>query len=146
MAGNLLRCPSCGQTRTHLVLTCAAPELVLTVGAGAPLNVGRDPGWATLTAQPLRALTRISRRHVTVLIDPDGTGWAEEYADGTVNGTHVGDTRLRPGVRTILRDGDRLRLGREIVSFRVRLYGPDPTGGANASRAAGEGYGPAATA
>jgi hypothetical protein len=36
----------------------------------------------------------------------------------------VGTLPLRAGERTPLRDGDELRVGREVVSFCVRLYGP----------------------
>jgi hypothetical protein len=122
-----LSCLSCGAARTHLVLGCAAPELELSVAAGTRLAVGRDPGWARLAAPHLAHLTRLSRQHVELWIDDDGSGWAEEWHVGTANGTHVGSTRLRPGRPTPLRDGDELRIGHRVLTFVVRLYGPEPT-------------------
>lgn len=121
-----LSCPSCGVARTHLVLSCTDPHLELSIGTGERLAVGRDPDWARTTAALLKHLTRVSRRHLELWIEDDGSGWAEEWHEGTRNGTYVGGTLLSPGVPTPLRDGDELRIGHSVATFLVRLHGPAP--------------------
>ncbi len=54
-----------------------------------------------------------------------------------MNHTYVAGACLTPGAPTLLRDGDELRLGRQIVSFHVRLYGPDATEAADVADGAG---------
>ncbi|MGW6456733.1 FHA domain-containing protein, partial [Streptomyces sp. NPDC055078] len=127
MADRDERCPSCGGTRTHALLCCADPRLELRHGPGGPLRLGRDPAWAPRTAGDLADRLKVSRRHAALTVEPDGSAWVEEPAEGTRNGTFVNGARVAAGVRTPLRDGDQLRLGLRI-SFTVRLYGPGPPG------------------
>jgi pSer/pThr/pTyr-binding forkhead associated (FHA) protein len=39
---------------------------------------------------------------------------------GSANGTYVNGERLEPHVPRLLRQGDRLRLGRVVLEFRIR--------------------------
>ncbi|MGW1976121.1 FHA domain-containing protein [Streptomyces sp. NPDC001889] len=118
-------CASCGSPRTHVLLLCDSPCLELAQGPGAPLNLGRDPGWSPRTAAAFTELLRISRRHATVTVEADGSAWVEEAAaSGSLNHTYLNGARITPGLRTPLRDGDELRLGLRVVGFSVRLYGP----------------------
>ncbi|MFI2210541.1 FHA domain-containing protein [Streptomyces sp. NPDC020141] len=117
-------CPSCGSGRAHVVLVCAEPALELARGPGRPLNLGRDPDWAPCTAAAFSGLPKLSRRHATVTVEPDGGAWVEEAVPGSRNHTFVNGAQVVPGVRTPLRDGDELRLGLRVVAFSVRLYGP----------------------
>lgn len=117
------RCASCGSTRTHVLLICSDPCLELRHGTDAPLTLGRHPDWAPDTAAVFADRPKVSRRHVSITVEPDGRAWAEEPPEGSHNGTFINGAKLMPGVRTPLRDGDQLRLGLRI-SITVRLYGP----------------------
>ncbi|OMI38637.1 FHA domain-containing protein [Streptomyces sparsogenes] len=117
------RCPSCDSTRTHVLLICGDPCLELRHGPGPPLTLGRHPDWAPRTAALFADRPKISRRHASITVEPDGTAWVEEPPAGSHNGTFLNNARLAPGIRTPLRDGDQLRLGLR-VSIAVRLYGP----------------------
>ncbi|MER6139473.1 FHA domain-containing protein [Streptomyces sparsogenes] len=117
------RCPSCDSTRTHVLLICGDPCLELRHGPGPPLTLGRHPDWAPRTAAFFADRPKISRRHASITVEPDGTAWVEEPPAGSHNGTFLNSARLAPGIRTPLRDGDQLRLGLR-VSIAVRLYGP----------------------
>ncbi|MGY0060207.1 FHA domain-containing protein [Streptomyces sp. LZ34] len=119
------RCASCDSTRTHVLLVCSQPCLELRHGPGPPLNLGRHPTWAPRTAADFADWRKVSRRHASITVEPDGRAWAEEPPEGSHNGTFVNGAKLMPGVRTPLRDGDQLRLGLRI-SIAVRLYGPEP--------------------
>jgi DNA-binding winged helix-turn-helix (wHTH) protein len=55
----------------------------------------------------------VSRRHVRISIDEES--WIEDL--GSKNGTFVGDQRVTARVR--LRDGDRVRLGSLLMTFRL---------------------------
>ncbi|NUP42593.1 MAG: FHA domain-containing protein [Streptomyces sp.] len=117
------RCASCDSTRTHVLLICSDPCLELRHGPGAPLTLGRHPDWAPDTAAVFADRPKVSRRHVSITVEPDGRAWAEEPPEGSHNGTFINGAKLMPGVRTPLRDSDQLRLGLRI-SITVRLYGP----------------------
>ncbi|MFD8385345.1 FHA domain-containing protein [Streptomyces sp. NPDC059679] len=119
------RCTACGSTRTHVLLICSDPCLELRHGPGAPLTLGRHPDWAPETAAVFADRPKVSRRHVSITVEPDGRAWAEEPPEGSHNGTFINGAKLMPGVRTPLRDEDQLRLGLRI-SITVRLYGPNP--------------------
>ncbi len=119
------RCASCGRARTHALLVCADPCLELRHGPGPPLRLGRHPDWAPRTAAAFAGWNKVSRRHASITVEPDGTAWVEEPEAGSRNGTYLNGARIAAGVRTPVRDGDQLRLGLR-VSFAVRLYGPEP--------------------
>lgn len=119
------RCASCDRTRTHVLLVCAEPCLELRHGPGPPLHIGRHPDWAPRTAAAFAGWNKVSRRHASLTVEPDGSAWVEEPAEGSRNGTYLNGARIAPGVRTPVRDGDQLRLGQR-VGFAVRLYGPGP--------------------
>lgn len=119
------RCASCGRARTHALLVCTEPCLELRHGPGPPLRLGRHPDWAPRTAAAFDGWNKVSRRHASITVEPDGTAWVEEPEEGTRNGTYLNGARIAAGVRTPVRDGDQLRLGLR-VSFAVRLYGPGP--------------------
>ncbi|MES4902507.1 MULTISPECIES: FHA domain-containing protein [unclassified Streptomyces] len=121
-------CTSCDRTRTHALLVCTDPCLELRHGPGPPLTLGRHPDWAPDTAALFADRPKVSRRHVSITVAPDGSAWAEEPPEGSHNGTFINGAKLMPGVRTPLRDNDQLRLGLRI-SITVRLYGPDPRDG-----------------
>lgn len=121
-------CASCGKTRTHVLLVCTDPCLELRHGPGPPLALGRHPDWAPRTAAAFADRPKISRRHVSITVEPDGSAWAEEPPEGSHNGTFINGAKLMPGFRTPLRDGDQLRLGLRI-SIAVRLHGPDHSNG-----------------
>ncbi|WP_051885658.1 FHA domain-containing protein [Streptomyces hygroscopicus] len=125
MAPRDARCASCGRPRTHVLLVCAEPCLELRHGPGPPLRIGRDPDWAPRTAAAFADWDKVSRRHASITVEPDGTVWVEEPATGSRNGTFLNGARIAPGVRTPVRDSDRLRLGLRI-SFAVRVHGPGP--------------------
>ncbi|AEM84884.1 Forkhead-associated protein [Streptomyces violaceusniger Tu 4113] len=119
------RCASCDRTRTHVLLVCAEPCLELRHGPGPPLHIGRHPDWAPRTAAAFVGWNKVSRRHASLTVEPDGSAWVEEPAEGSRNGTYLNRARIAAGVRTPVRDGDQLRLGMR-VSFAVRLYGTGP--------------------
>ncbi|NEW71270.1 FHA domain-containing protein [Streptomyces rhizosphaericus] len=119
------RCASCARARTHALLVCADPCLELRHGPGPPLRLGRHPDWAPRTAAAFAGWNKVSRRHASITVEPDGTAWVEEPEAGSRNGTYLNGARIAAGVRTPVRDGDQLRLGLR-VSFAVRLYGPEP--------------------
>ncbi|MFI0734515.1 FHA domain-containing protein [Streptomyces sp. NPDC021225] len=122
-------CAACGRTRTHALLVCTDPCLELRHGPGPqPLALGRHPDWAPDTAALFADRPKVSRRHVSIAVEADGSAWAEEPPEGSHNGTFINGAKLMPGIRTPLRDGDQLRLGLRI-SITVRLYGPDHSNG-----------------
>ncbi|WP_306584065.1 FHA domain-containing protein [Streptomyces clavuligerus] len=133
LAAGAPRCPSCGSARSAaVVLSCPALALALPVRPGAPLHLGRDPGWAPLTAAALAGLTCVSRRQAVVTAEPDGTVWVAEPPVPSANGTRVNGVPVGPGERIRLRNGDEIRFGRRIVRLTVRIHGaggPDGTGG-----------------
>ncbi|MEU5614681.1 FHA domain-containing protein [Streptomyces sparsogenes] len=134
------RCPSCDRTRTHVLLICGDPCLELRHGPGPPLTLGRHPDWAPRTAAFFADRPKISRRHASITVEPDGTAWVEEPPAGSHNGTFLNSARLAPGIRTPLRDGDQLRLGLR-VSIAVRLYGPGTAAGSATTTGPGPGVG-----
>jgi len=75
----------------------------------------------------------VSRRHATIRFDAEA--WLEDL--GSKNGTFIGDLRVTQPVR--LADGDRVRLGAVLLTFKLHrtngaastqsLSGPAPGGG-----------------
>lgn len=64
--------------------------------------------------------TTVSRRHARISFDEEP--WIEDL--GSKNGTFVGDRPIT--ARTRLSDGDRVRLGSFLLTFRL-AHAPDPT-------------------
>ncbi len=56
----------------------------------------------------------VSRKHCRVTL-AGNQYFAEDL--GSSNGTWVGTTRLQPGVRTPLNNGDQMRLGKLVLNF-----------------------------
>lgn len=82
---------------------------------GAELVLGRDPRHSP-AAPILDRYDTVSRRHARVAVDRDRNATVTDL--GSLNGTFVDDTLVRPGTVVDLRPGSRLRLGRS-VSFLV---------------------------
>jgi DNA-binding winged helix-turn-helix (wHTH) protein len=72
--------------------------------------------------------TTVSRRHARISVDEEA--WIEDL--GSKNGTFVGDRQVTSRVR--LNDGDRVRLGSFLLTFRV-AQPPDATATASTSNA-----------
>lgn len=70
--------------------------------------IGRDPGAAVHLDDP-----SVSRRHARVVVSETGVTLEDL---GSKNGTHLGDRRLNGAVA--LRDGDAIRLGSVLLTFR----------------------------
>jgi pSer/pThr/pTyr-binding forkhead associated (FHA) protein len=74
----------------------------ITVGrAGCSVNLGDD--------------AYLSQAHAEIVVESDGTASLRDL--GSSNGTFV---RVPPGGDAPLRDGDELRLGREVLRVEVR--------------------------
>jgi diguanylate cyclase (GGDEF)-like protein len=61
----------------------------------------------------------VSRRHATIVTDPQGDVWLTDL--GSSNGTYLNDGRLAPHASHRLHDGDRVRIGPEMIVKFVRL-------------------------
>ena len=72
--------------------------------------IGRDPD----VAIRIDAST-VSRRHARILVDGDGVT-LEDF--GSKNGTFHGDARITSPVA--IADGDRIRIGSQLLTFRAR--------------------------
>lgn len=83
---------------------------------GAEFVLGRDPRHSP-AAPILEPYDTVSRRHARVTVDRGGNATITDL--GSLNGTFVDDTLVRPNTAVDLRPGSRLRLGRS-VSFLVR--------------------------
>ncbi|RMI29211.1 FHA domain-containing protein [Streptomyces triticirhizae] len=117
-------CLVCGSPRTHLVLTLLAPPLRAVAGPGSPLRLGRDARWAPATAPHLAAARGVSRRHATLSVEHDGTGWlAEGTPAGSRNGTWLNGQRVEPGAPRRLADRDEVALGLRVRGT-IRLHPP----------------------
>lgn len=79
-----------------------------------PCVIGRGSSCDLMIAE-----SAIGRRH-TRLFMKDGMINAEDLSDH--NGTFINGTRMGKGTRAALREGDRLNLGRALVTVRRILY------------------------
>lgn len=105
------RAPAAGPTSTRR----EAVGLVLDI-AGRPVPVAGSVllgrGQESPAADVLARWDNISRRHVTVRVDSDGTAWVrDEYS---ANGTFVSGQRIAEGRDQLLRPGDTLRLASDV--------------------------------
>ena len=64
----------------------------------------------------------VSRRHARLIVKPEGTV-LEDF--GSKNGTYRGPDRVTTPIR--LADGDEIRIGSQLVTFRVRTLGSTDT-------------------
>jgi len=64
----------------------------------------------------------VSRRHARLVVKPEGTV-LEDF--GSKNGTYRGPDRVTAPIR--LADGDEIRIGSQLVTFRVRTTGSTDT-------------------
>lgn len=108
------------------VLELRFPGGSIVVRPGREVTLGRDPEECPFTAARLAPYDNISRRHATVGLDPDGTGWVRD--DNSTNGTFVDGREIDPGARGPLRDGAELRLASDVVAQVLRRPA-DPGGG-----------------
>jgi pSer/pThr/pTyr-binding forkhead associated (FHA) protein len=79
--------------------------------------IGRDPDGALWIDHP-----SVSRRHARILVG-DGKARLEDL--GSKNGTYVGGKRLEK--KTLLSDGDEIRIGPETMVFRTMSPGTTRT-------------------
>ena len=80
------------------------------------LLVGREP--ASRCADVIGAWDNVSRRHAVVGLEGDGAAWVRD--EGSTNGTSLNGAPVRPGTRSVLRDGDRLSFGADVVAVVAR--------------------------
>jgi two-component system, cell cycle response regulator len=106
--------------------SAASPSYLIVLSGGIPgamlrLSAGNNPlGRAADSALQLLEVT-ISRRHAALRVDGDGLVWLTDL--NSSNGTYRNGQRLAANCPVALRDGDRLRFGREVV---VKFVRPDP--------------------
>lgn len=104
--------PRTGRQIVPVVLRIAFRTGNVEVPAGTSLLLGRDPA-QSLVAAAFAAFDNVSRRHATVIVDD--VGHASIRDENSTNGTFVNDDRTLPGVDVRLVDGDRVRLGADVV-------------------------------
>ncbi|WP_159039679.1 FHA domain-containing protein [Streptomyces sp. TP-A0356] len=84
------------------------PSGAIVVPAGQTVALGRE----CPDAEILERFGNLSRRHATVCVDPDGTGWIQD--EHSMNGTFLDGRRLSPGARARLKPGDSLRFAADV--------------------------------
>ncbi|MEU0069621.1 FHA domain-containing protein [Streptomyces sp. NPDC006332] len=83
----------------------------IDVPAGRTLILGRGRQECPDT-EILERFGNLSRRHATVFVDVDGTGWIRD--EDSTNGTFLDGRRLSPGSRVRLKPGNSLRLAADV--------------------------------
>lgn len=91
------------------------PTGSIVVPAGETVILGRERQGCP-DGEILERFHNLSRRHATVFVDEDGTGWIRD--EDSTNGTFLDGRRLSPGSRVRLKPGDSLRLAADV---RVRV-------------------------
>jgi pSer/pThr/pTyr-binding forkhead associated (FHA) protein len=120
--------PRSGEAKAAEPATPAAPgSLVTSAGAAIPLaakpeiTLGRPDAVSgfrpDIDLGPLDTQRLTSRRHAK-LVREDGALFVLEEV-GTANGTFVNGTRIAPGVKTRVADGDTLRFGGVSLVYRA---------------------------
>lgn len=80
----------------------------------AELLIGRRSETRDIRPEiPIEGDAAVSHRHAKLLRQADGSFAVMDLSSS--NGTQLNDTELKPGVRTALKDGDRLRIGRHTL-------------------------------
>ena len=86
-----------------------------TVGAGAPVTIGRESTCDIVLPSPNK---KIHRHHATLTYRPDGRWWLRPEGD---HGVRVGGTHHGPGDETPLSDGDTIAWGRSPSARRSQV-------------------------
>jgi hypothetical protein len=89
------------------------PERSVGVPPVGALLLGRDADQSPLAAL-FAARDNVSRRHASVGVGPDGTGWVRD--EFSTNGTFVNGTRVPPGATVPLADGDEVRIASDVTA------------------------------
>ena len=117
------------ETKPHAVTDVppSAARLIHDSGAVFPLSPNRETtlgrfdrvtGVApTIDLQTIDSAHGVSRRHAIITHVGDNFDITEEI--GTSNGTFLNGERLKTGVHTRLKDGDRLQLGNVQLTFKT---------------------------
>lgn len=85
---------------------------IVPVEPGARVRLGRDPQLCPEVGF-LAKHDNLSRRHATVGVESDGSGWITD--EGSTNGTFVRGYRLAPRTREPLHPGDTIRLAADVT-------------------------------
>jgi hypothetical protein len=117
-------CEACGASlpaTPYLVITETGLRLPLFSGEQTVVVVGRADAlsgvYPDVDLDPFGAeAAGVSRRHAR-LTDRDDRYWLEDL--NSVNLTYLNDQRLTPDRPVPLKDGDLIRLGRLLVTFRA---------------------------
>jgi RNA polymerase subunit RPABC4/transcription elongation factor Spt4 len=118
-----VHCETCGSALPqcpHLVVTNAGLRLPLFSGDRLDVVVGRSDALSgvapDLDLEPFAGeLAGLSRRHAR-FVQRDDQCWIEDL--NSVNWTYVNNQRLPPEKPAPLKDGDLLRLGNVLLTFR----------------------------
>ncbi|MBO3750628.1 FHA domain-containing protein [Streptosporangiaceae bacterium NEAU-GS5] len=102
-----------------LVAEFTTGEVVVKPGESALL--GRDPAIG-MAARVLHTFDNVSRRHATLGVEPNGAAWVRD--EDSTNGTFVNGSPAGAQVKTVLHDGDRLRLAADVEAS-IRLMEHD---------------------
>jgi hypothetical protein len=116
-------CETCGAglpPTPYLIVAATGIRLALFTGESATLVIGRADTLSgvmpDLDLEPYSgALSGLSRRHAD-LTWRDGRCWIEDL--NSVNLTYLNQQRLAPQQPVPLKDGDRLRLGNVLLTYR----------------------------
>jgi hypothetical protein len=117
-------CEACGAplpATPYLVITETGLRLPLFAGEQVSVVVGRSDAlsgiYPDINLDPFGAeAAGVSRRHAR-LTSRDDSYWLEDL--NSVNLTYLNDQRLTPDRPVRLKDGDLIRLGRLLVTFRA---------------------------
>ncbi|MFG2128309.1 FHA domain-containing protein [Streptomyces sp. NPDC048751] len=108
-AGVTVRDPVRPASSAGLKLQFSTGSIVVPVGKTVILGRERQ---GCPDGEILERFHNLSRRHATVFVDPDGTGWIRD--EDSTNGTFLDGRRLSPGSRVRLKPGDSLRLAADV--------------------------------
>jgi hypothetical protein len=117
-------CETCGAAmppRPYLVVMNTGLRLPLFSGAQAAVVVGRSDALSGVTPdldlEPYTGeLAGLSRRHARLILR-DSQCWIEDL--NSVNWTYLNNQRLSPEQPAPLKDGDLLRLGNVLLTYRA---------------------------
>lgn len=115
--GAIRRDPGAG-ARLRLTFSAGGARVgEIELGLNEELLIGRDDA-ASRCADLFAAQDNLSRRHATVGFDRDGAAWVrDEYS---TNGTFINDVPVLLGRRSVLQDGDQLRLTADLDATVVQ--------------------------
>lgn len=117
-------CEMCGAalpSRSYLIVTNTGQRLPLFAGEQIAIVVGRSDALSgvapDLDLEPYAGeLAGLSRRHARFTLN-DNQCWIEDL--NSVNWTYLNNQRLSPDRPAPLKDGDLLRLGNVLLTYRI---------------------------